>query len=362
MSYYIAVFLMSIFLSLHFLKKSEDTTRIGYFNYNDFKYRHYTIKNYIGIFFVALPAIIVSGIRYDVGTDYIGTYTVDYNLIKMGYGTRNEPFSTLLYKLSIFLSEAPQVFFFLSSIICVGLAFVGIYKYSVRPLYAIILYFLTYQYFLSMNIIRQMIAMVIVFVGLKYLFEKRYVEFILVVGMATLFHYSALLYLLLIPFAMLKIDFKNSIVFFALSIVFVQFLKAPIVSLIERTPYALYLYIDNEFQVSVLFILINIFAYLVMGLYYNKKNARYQLFMNIQMAILLLSVVQSIFPLMGRVIQFFSFFRFIIIPEISVNIRNKKIRLLFDLVMITFYFVHCLYSLIVKNGDNVLPYKTFFEC
>ncbi len=328
--------------------------------YDNFLYREYkSFKYFVIIVIIALLPVIISAIRYDVGTDYLGTYTIDYNLIRNGYRTRNEPLSYLVYKISILLSDDIQCFFVISSILASGLAFFAIYRLAVNPVYSIALYFFTYQYFTSMNGIRQMIAQVVVFLGLHFLLRKKYIVFCVFVVIGGLFHWSAFLYISFIFLYLIKLNFAKAICALVIVAVLLNLLKNQIYSLIALTPYLFYLENDVETEVSLLFAIVNILLFLVMGMYYNKTNPRYNLLMNIQMVMVLLCIIQGIVPLVGRVLQLFSFYRILIIPEVSANIKDKRIRLIFDALNIAFYVAYCFYGAYIKNWDDILPYKTF---
>lgn len=361
MFFYLFSIVISLFLAEVWSKRELNVYKINYINYPDFTCRTYTkTREYIYILLIASLPIFTMAVRYMVGTDYAGTYTIDFNLIKNGYRTRNEFLSYLMYKFAAFLSDDVQAYFIITSILCVFLTYIGIYKLSVKPIYSIVLYFVTYQYFTSMNGVRQMVATAIVIVALPFLFRSRYKIFVLFVIIAGLVHYAAFVYLIFMPLYFLKMDFKKSVFALCLMAILLPLLKTPIHTLIEYTPYGHYLMRNTEFGVSTLFILINVIVYIVMG-FVSRNNKKYQFWMKIQMLIILIGLIQSIIPLAGRVMAFFSFFRMIIIPEISVNIKNSKMRFLFDLCIVGFYCMYCIYGMMYANWDDVLPYQTIFS-
>src|SRR5699024_2717968 len=87
----------------------------------------------------------------------------------------------------------------LSSLLILGPIFYMVKKISTNPLLSIFIYFTIYLYLQSFNIIRQLIAVSIIFLGLFFLVkkEKPWIYILFVLGAAT-FHISALLSLILV--------------------------------------------------------------------------------------------------------------------------------------------------------------------
>lgn len=358
---YIMAFFSTLLFSYLFMheRKSRlvNVDRSSYLEFTTRKIKY--IRSYVGILFVCFVPIIIMAIRYNVGTDYAGTYTIDFYLIKNGFNTRNEPLSSLLYWISAQFCETPQLFFALSSVICVYLVYIGIFRTSVNPVQSIVLYFITYQYFTSMNGVRQMMATSIVFLGLNILLEKRYKKFAIVVCVAGLVHYAAFIYILLIPLMLFNLDFKKSFVSLMILIGGIYLFKEQLYALIELTPYSHYLVSSySEYKTSLLFIVVNILVYFIMGLF-QIKHTRYRLLMNIQMVIIVTCMIQEVIPLAGRIVQLFSFYRILIIPEVAIAIDNGKDRQLFNWGIYGFYVLYCIYGLLT-GWDSLLPYQTIF--
>lgn len=361
MFWYAIAILTSLFLAVLWSKTKLNVNKISYSNYLEFKGREYhKIRHYLIILLIALLPLIVMAIRYDVGTDYLGTYTIDFHLINNGYHTRNEPISVLLYKFAGVFSDEAKSYFAIAAIICVFFSYIGIYKLSVKPIYSIALYFFTYQYFTSMNSVRQMIASAVVIVIVPLLLKKKYMWFCVGVILAGLIHYAAFTYIILIPLYYLELSFKNSLYILGGAFIALNLLKQPIYFIIEKTVYGHYLTDSVEYGASAIFTVVNIIVYLIMGLY-ARKSERYRFWMNIQMVIILICFVQNIIPLAGRVLQLFSYFRMIIIPEIIVNIKSKQYRTLFSMGIMLFYIAYCIYGMVLSNWDSVLPYQTIFQ-
>lgn len=85
-------------------------------------------------------------------------------------------------------------FFFVHQLIIVTFAIctvVRMKKYGKDVSTFLFVFFIFFDYLVGFNIMRQMVAMMIVFYGLTYLFERRYIPYFVCSGIAILFHFSA---------------------------------------------------------------------------------------------------------------------------------------------------------------------------
>lgn len=310
-----------------------------------------------------LVPVLVSGLRYNVGTDYYGTYTTDYYLILRGFRTRTELFNYYIYKFSQYISNDIQMYFMLTTIIFVVLCFSAIHKYSVSPAYSVILFFITYQYFTSMNVIRQYMAIAVVFWGLQYIFKRRYIKFTIVIFIAYLLHSSALIFIFLIPLERLKITPLKS-ASWCIGITAAFYILKPVLNkIIMMTGYSYYLTESyTKFGASALFTVMNIMIY-VFALVFQPKNVdrEYRLYVNMQMCAVIFCLIDGVVPLVGRLLYSYAFVRIFLIPKVSSTIKNIRIRYLINFMIILLFSIWFLYGALIKNWDTILPYRTIFS-
>lgn len=153
-------------------------------------------NNGFGYFIVSLILTVIAIIRYDVGWDYWNYYTIVDDVILAGL-VHFEPFFLLLCLPAIYWSE-PFLLFLLSGLIIYPLAFYSFKKLSVSPSLSLIIYVGLF-YLISCSIIRQAIAVSICLYAYKYVQEKSFVKFFFIILLATLFHYSAIVSLIIYP-------------------------------------------------------------------------------------------------------------------------------------------------------------------
>lgn len=169
-----------------------------------------------------------------VGADtkqYYSYFTVIGNLAWGDVSTlRFEPGYFLLNKVIFLLSEDPQVFIAVTSaaiLTAVGWFFS---RYSPDIVLSTVLFVFLQGYAMVMTALRQSIALAIVLVFIPQLVRRRYIRFALGVVLATQFHSSALLLLVLIP--MVRLGFRTRIsIFYIAFAALLAFLPGPIMRL-----------------------------------------------------------------------------------------------------------------------------------
>jgi len=340
-------------------------------------------------YFIAtmLPFIVISSIRYDVGTDYLYRYAPDYLNIINGYDVPNlEIAFKLLIKLCILFSHDYILMFTITSIIINYFVFKTIFKYSKNIILSILLYFITSNYFISMNLVRQYISMsVLLYFSINYLYDKRIYKYITAQIISILFHtmsivfmvtcflknkiikpiYAAIATLILFLFA------KNIIQFF---ITLLRFLGLKNVN-------KYYIYFENikgDFAISAF--IIEIFVYMLFYFIIKKlklKNIELTketiFYFNIQTISLMMIILSARMELWNRIEIFFGLFNIISIPyfynilkkELNFDIKliTKKLRFNYIVysAIIMIFIVRMTYSVIIKGSIDVLPYKTIID-
>ena len=139
---------------------------------------------------------LVLGLRYDVGTDYLG-YKEDFlagnERFEVGYSLVCDLFRTIGF-------DYPSIFIF-SVFIQFLFFYLGV-KDNKRILpWAVFFYFTTLHLFLSLNVIRQTIAFSIFIYAVKFINNKSFPRYLLWCLIASTFHKSAII---LIPFYLLN--------------------------------------------------------------------------------------------------------------------------------------------------------------
>jgi hypothetical protein len=136
---------------------------------------------------------ILSAMRYEVGTDYMTYFTVTSG--KIDITTNNymlfEPLNVWLIKIG-YLLNSPQFYFIMASLLTMMFFYKGIKLHS-RDYFLSALCFIGFPMFYleSLNIVRQFVAISIIFYSITYINERSPGKFLACVFIACMFHVTA---------------------------------------------------------------------------------------------------------------------------------------------------------------------------
>jgi hypothetical protein len=143
----------------------------------------------------------VSAFRFDVGADY-RPYTNAFNnlvilpTIELANQRMEKGYIFVNRYIQLFINDF-QMLFVVISLIVILLVYAMLLRYCKNPSLGLLCFYLLGFYFNSMNFMRNVIAALIVVFAYKYIKEKSFMKFIVVVLLASTFHISALAF---IPF------------------------------------------------------------------------------------------------------------------------------------------------------------------
>lgn len=149
----------------------------------------------------AIPAMF----RYDVGTDYV-QYIPVVNMIGNNPSlsqalmfTYKEPTLGVIFYFAASLFKNIRVGFSVYALGTQALFILSCWKYRniAKPYVSVFMYGCLY-YYSTYNTFRQALAIAIIIWSLEYLLNKKYAWYLICVALATLFHYSALVSLILL--------------------------------------------------------------------------------------------------------------------------------------------------------------------
>lgn len=161
-----------------------------------------------GFFFSSFLLTLIACIRFDVGFDY-PTYYHAIDEVFLPILSRFEPLSLFIALLSVWLGS-PYVFFIITSCIIYPLAFHAFKYNSVSPVISLIVYVGLF-YLSSYSVVRQAIAISICLYAYKYVRCKSFIKYVICIVLATLFHYSAIVALIIYPI-FYKVKLKYTII------------------------------------------------------------------------------------------------------------------------------------------------------
>lgn len=171
------------------------------------------------LFMMGFILVVVAGLRFHVGTDY-SVYMRNYQYYKVA------SISGLRYAgvyivghLAKYIRDDYATWFFLMSVITVGLSMYAINKYSYTVATSILLYLFLGCWHNSFNVVKQCAAIAIILVGQKFLFEKKFFYWMVICIIASTFHISALLMIPVYFLVTREINIKQIVLISAIGII-----------------------------------------------------------------------------------------------------------------------------------------------
>lgn len=315
-----------------------------------------------GSFFVFLTAtilVLVAGLRWGVGTDY-NQYAWSYiwysrstlsELLQFGeMGIRS------ISVISRYLYDDSATMFFIASILTIGLFVSTIAKNSSMFAFSILLFIFIGSWHGTFNGVRQYLACAVIFAGHRYMVEKRFLKYLLVVGIACLCHVTALIMLPLFFIATRKINFKQVVLLFLIVIVLgfsydyiFKALEILMNKTIKMAPYM-------TTRVNILRVAVTFAPFAL--LFIRTKNNKMDLDLNFYLNMLIINAALMVATLnsayLARVGIYTQIYTVVALPKILGRF-DKKTAMLIKFVIIACYAV---YWYIEVSGN---PYLSNFH-
>lgn len=311
-----------------------------------------------------LALFMVSGFRYQVGTDYTNTYVYTFNQILFNVENVRIDFGFyLLNKIIIFFTDNSQWVFIITSFIMSYFVCRTVQEQSRLPWLSFLIYICGTFYFFSLNGIRQAIAIAIFYYSLKYLKEKNLKKYLLLNLIGFLFHNTAILFVLL--YFVLDKMVKRKYKFILLIVIYftMPFLLKYIYQILINTKYGMY--ITNgayttlaTFNISSI---INLLLFLAYETFLKEKEKEDVIYSNCHFMGVIVSMFLTTIPLAIRLFIAFRYIEFLSVTNLICKIKiNKKMKSVITLGVIILYIVYFIHGVYMENGNDVLPYQTVF--
>lgn len=223
-----------------------------------------------------------------------------------------------------------------------------IFFYSASPAYSVIALFSLGYYVFSFTGLRQTVALSIVVLSTIFLEKKKYIFFIIFVGVAILFHNSAIVFLIILPFQKISLSRKQYAITSLVGLVAVLAFRGQIYniiySIIEETVrfegYSGYSY-GLSWMGYIIQWAIFAFALYCMS---DKGFADNKLFIDLSFLGLFFQLFSALMAEIFRVSMYFSIFNIILIANTCIYNRftreSQKIAQFAVIAMLLYYFVH----------------------
>lgn len=321
----------------------------------------------IGFWVIVILITFLSALRYNTGADNLG-YLMDFTNIstkKISTTIRNYEigYFFLNYLLAIFFKE-PQVIIITTSVIITILLSLEIKRSSCMPILSLFCYITFYYYFISFNIIRQFIAVSIVFFANRFLLSDKkhhFMKFAIMCYIASLFHYSALVSIITMFFIRKKQTTVIKTIIILMIIVFYIFsskFSVLIAGIIPR--YSEYSYYGRSGGSDSSIIILSII--LVVTWFFEKYSLtgkNFYFYQNCVVVGLILNILAKDNIIFSRVAYFYTINLIILIP-LLVKHNFLKEKVIIKIFVIIVGILYCLWNL-SNNNAGVVPYLWYFN-
>lgn len=357
--FYLTVFSLSLFLMYISDKKSDIIP-----------------MNYLIILSFSIP-IIVTGLRYNVGTDFFSYVEIFDYVAQMRLTEISNYYLEIGASLIIYLSSKLNLGYsgmFLSfAIITYSLVYLSIRKKDNKLLIYYLFFMLLFAP--SLNIMRNVVSVLCFVLVIEFFEEKKYTGLFLFFTIGFLFHKTILITLVYLA---IYIFFKSNInsrkkyllssIFFAIAILtsfFTNKILIPMFTFFNID--SVYLSIESTKNYS---FLLYILPPLLPVMFFFRKINTFDKFEKEKLFFYLFSYLTSI-PIQVIGVSIYSFDRFAIYPMslqlflipylISLSKKYKYNHKKITLYYISWYLLYFIVMFIIKNGNGIVPYQTVFN-
>jgi len=337
---------------------------------------HFVNRLYILMFFVFW---LIAGLRYETGVDWPG-YTIFFNNIpdinklgkiegydefEIGYTLLNSFFRT-------FTTNVQWLFLFIAFVTNLML-FKTIKKYSNHVFLSLLIYYSTIYFILDMSGIRQCIALNLFLISIKYIVDKKFYKYLLLIVLASLFHTTALI---LIPiYFILNKEFKNwvsiIIICIGLLISFFQiswlsfslgkFIDLFYIKAITGKLYGYSLREDSRNFGLGFFLNLMIFVFFILNKKRMRNNKMYNIFFNMYIiSLFFYYYIWEITEISSRLRMYFSLGNIFIFGYLIDIYRSRlKKYLIYSFVVLFSIFYCSIYVFEMPEGIAYNPYQNY---
>lgn len=280
-------------------------------------------------------------------TKTVSFWDFDYSRHEKGY--------ILFNKLLAFVNN-PQVFIAITGFIPLFIIFKFIKKESKIPFLSIYLFITLGFYSDIFNLFRQIIALTFIIVSYKYLKEEKLWRFVGSILIASLFHISALAFLVIYFVKNLSPSFK-SLCLYLIAAIGLYITATPLVQfIVSNFSTRSNMTVESNGGITLLLVLI---LTLVAGLIFRNSVVNIDETSNVLYNILYLAILVQIlaleFSLFTRVTSYFMFFIIIFIPEVLSSINDKGLKYFGIILVLILTGIQYHLSLLVDNS-GIVPY------
>ncbi len=284
------------------------------------------------------------------------------------YAVRFEIGYLLLNKICTYISSNLQTIIIISGLITTIGYWYFIKKYS-RSICLSLLMFICLRYYdQTMNIIRECIAIAIIFYSYRFIVKRNFFKFIICILLATCFHKTAIVFTIAYFVTLFRLSKKTLLILFIVSMGFMFSFGSifqQILQIFDNYSY----YDGGEYavggiRIATILQLIIQGALFIISLVIRKNIGNeilikrgYDSMLMIWAIAISITIVATQFNLLDRVAVYFNVFSIIVFPNILSEVKNIRHREILYILTITFLITYYCFILTYKpEWNRIYPY------
>ncbi|TYP75666.1 EpsG family protein [Paenibacillus methanolicus] len=260
-----------------------------------------------------------------------------------------------------FFTINKQLFIVIISAVILTGYFLFLYKNSEDITLSIFLFITLEFYSLSFSMVRQSIAIIIILFSYEFIKKRKPLKFVLCVLLATLFHKTAIIFIVFYVVTKIKISYKY-ISFVLLGSLVVFMLGGSLINYLVHKFYPYYseLVVSGE-GVTMLILLTGILlGMLPLHKELITKNSVNSMLFHALIVAVVLQIMSIQFSLFNRMTLYFTIFLTILIPSYIKMIEDSRIRLLVKIGVVSLSLIQL--GLALKNNLlSIVPYFFYWQ-
>lgn len=275
-----------------------------------------------------------------------------------------------LCKILSCISKDPHILIIISSFIIIPSVGRFIYKYSSNVALSTFIYITLNIYFFHLTGMRQSLAIAILLYGIDFLLERKNFKFMLIVIIASLFHSSAVILIVLIWINKLKYGRKTYFNTIFTAIIGFIFYK-PVFGIISQILPKYQGYITSTFGESNYFgallqFIVGLTVYTFCNKFYffkdnEKQNNISRLALRCVSITVCLQAMTMRMNIIGRMSPYFWIFSIIAFPDAIKSIKSKNKSEWILIVLFVLFLYWLIIGIYRPEWNGVIPYYTLFR-
>lgn len=282
------------------------------------------------------------------------------------YSNRYE-YGYLIYnKLCSLISKNPQTVIIITGIITTTCYIIFINRYSKSIAISLLLFIFLRFYDDTLNVLRQCLAMCVIFYSFKYLSNRNFLKFCICIILAYLFHKTSIVFITAWWITSMKLNKRNILIFSIVAIVLsVQFGLVFQEALAIFETYSYYadgIYFGDTRFATIINLIIQSLLFAIAYTIYNINESRVsrndEIMLMLWLTGICILIVSTQFNLFDRIATYFNVFSIIALPNMLVKIKNRSNRVIIEtsiLILLLSYYVVILEYRPLWN--RIFPYE-----